>query len=262
MMVGTGCQPSSNATGDDFMKGLFVTDGKLDERAWSGTSMCLYRELGRHFDLAAVEQVVPSWYDLCNEVVNHLPGRKRLAPDRTLPWRRRCAAEVAAACERERPDFVFAPGSLSLAFVDAGVPLFCYIDGTVRAISQSYGGWERSDIEKADALERDALIRTAFVFCASDWVARSVVGDYSVDPSRIGVVGIGANNEIPVGDFGRVADARLKSLGGGGTHSLRRRGLEAQGRRGRTRDAASAFGGGCPGDARHCRVRARDPGRP
>lgn len=244
------------------MKGLFVTDGKLDERAWSGTSMCLYRELGRHFDLAAVEQVVPSWYDLCNEVVNHLPGRKRLAPDRTLPWRRRCAAEVAAACERERPDFVFAPGSLSLAFVDAGVPLFCYIDGTVRAISQSYGGWERSDIEKADALERDALIRTAFVFCASDWVARSVVGDYSVDPSRIGVVGIGANNEIPVGDFGRVADARLKSLGGGGTHSLRRRGLEAQGRRGRTRDAASAFGGGCPGDARHCRVRARDPGRP
>lgn len=197
------------------MKGLFVTDGRLDERAWSGTSMSLYREIGRHFDLVAVEQVVPGWYDLCNKVVNHLPWRKRLAADRTLPWRRHSAAEVAAACERDEAEFVFAPGSLPIALVDVGVPLFCYIDGTVQVISKSYGGWEQSDIAKANALEQDALSRAAYVFCASDWVARSVVNDYGVDLSRIGVVGIGANNEIPVGDFDCVVDARLESFRGG-----------------------------------------------
>lgn len=201
--------------GDGFMKGLFVTDGRLDELAWSGTSMSLYREIGRHFDLVAVEQVVPGWYDLCNKVVNHLPWRKRLAADRTLPWRRHSAAEVAAACERDGAEFVFAPGSLPIALVDVGVPLFCYIDGTVQVISKSYGGWEHSDIAKANALEQDALSRAAYVFCASDWVARSVVNDYGVDPSRIGVVGIGANNEIPVGDFDCVVDARLESFRGG-----------------------------------------------
>jgi hypothetical protein len=235
--------------GDGFMKGLFVTDGRLDERAWSGTSMSLYREIGRHFNLVAVEQVVPGWYDLCNKVVNHLPWRKGLAADRTLPWRRHSASEVAAACEREEAEFVFAPGSLPIALVDVGVPLFCYIDGTVQVISKSYCGWEQSDIAKANVLEQDALSRAAYVFCASDWVAHSVVNDYGVDLSRIGVVGIGANNEIPVSDFDCVVDARLESFRGGGAHPLRWRGLEAQRRTGRARDVASATGGRRPGDA-------------
>lgn len=106
------------------MKGLFITDGKLDERAWSGTSMCLYRQLDKHFDLIPVEQVVPGWYDILAKAANHLPGRKRIVDNRTLPWRRYCVSEVDAIRRREEPDFVFASGSLSVALVDASVPLF------------------------------------------------------------------------------------------------------------------------------------------
>lgn len=32
------------------LKGIFVTDGKLDELSWSGTSMRLYQELSKRYD--------------------------------------------------------------------------------------------------------------------------------------------------------------------------------------------------------------------
>lgn len=85
----------------------------------------------------------------------------------------------------------------------------------MQAISKSYGGWEGFNIAKGDALEYDALTRTNHVFCASDWVANSAVADYGIPQSHVSVVGIGANNEIPVTDFGRIVDDRLKSIRGG-----------------------------------------------
>ena len=195
------------------IRGLYITDGTLDARAWSGTSMCLYGELAKHFSLEIVEQAVPASYDFVCKVRGHLPGRKSLAADRTLPWRRHCARRLARTCSEGKFDFVMSPGSLPIALLDVDVPKFCYVDGTVQAISSSYGGWERADIDKADALERDALGRADLVFSASEWCAQSLRDDYDVSPSRVEVVGIGANNEVVVSDFDGVVRERASSLG-------------------------------------------------
>lgn len=197
------------------LKGIFVTDGKLDELSWSGTSMRLYQELSKRYDLTVLEQVIPNWYDVATKLRNHVPGAMRLPADRTLPWRRHCAKEVAETCRRGGADFVFAPGSLSVALVDVEVPLFCYIDGTVQAISHLYGGWEDADISKADKLERDALNRCATVFCASQWCAKSVRDDYGVSPDAISVVGIGANNEVPISSLESIINRRTSSIDNG-----------------------------------------------
>jgi glycosyltransferase involved in cell wall biosynthesis len=195
------------------MRGLYVTDGVLDARAWSGTSMCLYGELTKRFSLETVEQVVPVAYEFACRAHGHLPGRRSLPADRTLLWRRRCANRLAATCAEWKPDFIMSPGSLPIALLDVDVPKFCYVDGTVRIVSSSYGGWERIDLVKADALESDALGRAALIFSASEWCARSLRDDYGISPSSVDVVGIGANNEVTINDFDGVICDRAASLG-------------------------------------------------
>ena len=113
--------------------------------------------------------------------------------DFAFGWMSR-AAERAA--ERERPGAVIQSG-LVFAPPRAPVPLLLYLDHTY-AISKRYAkvdglpdaGRMSGDYEAA---ERAAYHAADAVLTMSDFVRRSVIDDYGVDPGRVHVIGAGPN---------------------------------------------------------------------
>jgi glycosyltransferase involved in cell wall biosynthesis len=175
-----------------------------DVRAWSGLGYYISRCL----ELAGitVERIGP--------LARHVHPRARACQleaklrGREYPVDRhpRVAGAFAAEVERRLEslpcDFVFSPGTIPIAHLDAGRPVAFWADATFGAMLRHYPafrGLSRRAIRDGLELDTRALAAGRVAFYASEWAARSAVEDHGADPDKVKVIPFGANMPVPDG---------------------------------------------------------------
>ncbi len=190
-----------------------------DFRTQSTRNSALYRALDARPEVEVVGTLspgLPVWRQRVIQALHPAPGRdlwRERAGLSPMYWRAVTAQNERLLREREGTfdvalQFycVWAPGR-----TDAGRTYAMYLDATLALTRRHY---PRSAplgpvaVRRWLALEREAYGRAARIFPMSDWVRRSLIDDYGVDPARIVVAGAGTN--IVAGSLeGRSWDRRV-----------------------------------------------------
>lgn len=106
------------------------------------------------------------------------------------------AAQVEAAVKLHKPNLVYAPGTIPIAYLGGTCPLVFYSDSTFALNHGFYWPEEamsRASIENGHRYERAALSRCALAIYSSQWAAASAVNDYGCEPSKVRSVPRGSN---------------------------------------------------------------------
>src|SRR5260370_26129780 len=103
-----------------------------------------------------------------------------------------------------RCDVLCAPaGSVAIAHLRAKIPIVYFSDTTFRLICGYYPEWRSilpSHMRMGEEIERLAIQNARRLVYASSWAARSAIGDYAADPSKVHIVPFGANIDAPPSD--------------------------------------------------------------
>lgn len=175
--------------------------------SWSGSNRGLFRALGRAGVLdGAFDVEVDGWRRYLGALREYAPDRRAWAQNfRRSPHqfeaRTRNAMRILA--KRPRPHAVLQVGAMFDATRGlTDVPRFCYLDSNSklsdRGGSRSFSHFVKGDYKrKAARRERRIYRGSSGVFVFSDFVRRSLIADYKVDPARVHVVYAGVNLTIP-----------------------------------------------------------------
>ena len=177
-------------------------EGLQDFRTATKRNSGLYRAVDERLPIVhTFTPQLPTWRLRLIQLLHVAPGRDR--------WRRRAGLSPMSfrartnLVERELREHegtfdvvlqiycVFAPGRL-----DAGRPYAMYLDATAALTRRDFPeGMPVSQraYKRWLAFEHDIYRKARRLFPASDWVRRSLIDDYGVDPSKIDVVGAGSN---------------------------------------------------------------------
>lgn len=133
-------------------------------------------------------------------------------PDREPWYLRSLAGQLRKHLRANNPEVVFAPGSHSVAMLDAPCPVVFCADATFANVLDCYDSFSNCApefIAQGHAQERAALSRCAAAVYPTEWAARSAIEVYGAQPERVHVVPFGANVQAPPSAFIRDAiDAR------------------------------------------------------
>ncbi|MDZ7842673.1 MAG: glycosyltransferase family 4 protein [Gammaproteobacteria bacterium] len=98
-------------------------------------------------------------------------------------------------------DVLFAPmGATWIAFLNIDKPIVYMSDATFRLINGYYDpaySLTGKDFAERDEIEQRALERASVVVVTSNWAARSVINDYSINPDKVRVIFSGPNLSAP-----------------------------------------------------------------
>ncbi len=111
--------------------------------------------------------------------------------------------QVAERLGSERPDYLFSPSTIPLAYASTDVPVAFWTDATFGGLVDYYPEFtdlSPETLRNGHRMEGDILHRCRLAFYSSDWAARSAVDLYGADPDRVRVVPFGANLDDPPSD--------------------------------------------------------------
>ena len=154
-----------------------------------------FRELGLDVaELFPLEELGASRRRL-TKVWSHLQGRQYLL-DRDEALLRGFAAQLHAALERTRPDFLFSPSTLPLSYLETDLPLTFCADApfyAMRGYYESFTSLSPRQIDLAEELEAGVLQRSALAVYPTKWAAESAIRHYGINPSQVAEIPFGAN---------------------------------------------------------------------
>lgn len=94
-------------------------------------------------------------------------------------------------------DFILADKcSAEIAFLNTEIPIIYSTDATFGLLHNyylQYKGLTKSSVVEGHIIEQNAINRSTFIVCATEWAARSVVEDYGFNPDKVFVLPRGAN---------------------------------------------------------------------
>jgi glycosyltransferase involved in cell wall biosynthesis len=106
------------------------------------------------------------------------------------------AAQVAKKVRGMRPDIVFSPGTLPIAYLETDLPIVFWSDATFAAMIDFYPdfcGLSSRTVRVGHGYEGSALKKAALAIYSSAWAGHSATQDYGADPSKVVVIPFGAN---------------------------------------------------------------------
>lgn len=184
------------------MKITYVTPyDPLDVSQWSGTSCHLAKALeqtGADVGYVGSLGVHPTFGQRCLRRFYRWRGGK-YQPERSPSMARRMAAAIESRLPAD-PGILFSPGSIPLSMLRTPLRKAFYTDATFAGLLDFYPdftGLCGRSLREGHRLERLALESASVALYSSDWAASTAIRSYGADPSRIGVVPIGANLEDP-----------------------------------------------------------------
>jgi glycosyltransferase involved in cell wall biosynthesis len=91
-------------------------------------------------------------------------------------------------------DFVFAFGSLPVAYLETDKPIYFLTDATFMNLVDYYHfNLQKSFIERNNELEKIAFEKARKIFFSTQWAAESAINFYNIPKDKIEVVPLGAN---------------------------------------------------------------------
>ena len=144
------------------MKILFIHEGKLNIRNWSGTTLSLYHSLkaeGFEVTSLALEDTLRT--RLYKKVLYKL-GRRRGDITRYPIFMKERQRKIVQALQNEKFDAIFAVGSIDAAAIpeDVGTPVYFYTDGTMAIMKgyyPSFSQWDSMTLRYAEKAEQKAV---------------------------------------------------------------------------------------------------------
>lgn len=106
--------------------------------------------------------------------------------------------QVARQIEQQKPDVVFASGTVATAYLDCKPPIVSWSDATFAGMLDFYPAFthlNRQSIKHGHAAEQSALDHSRTILYTSEWAAQTAVENYGIDPARPHIVPRGANIE-------------------------------------------------------------------
>lgn len=98
------------------------------------------------------------------------------------------ARQATRQLKHIRPDVVFSPGTLPIAYLETDRPVAFWTDATFAGIIGLYP-WatrlSRSTLKQGHAIEQAALDRCALAIYSSEWAAKSACVVYGADPAKV-----------------------------------------------------------------------------
>lgn len=144
------------------MKILFINEGKLDIRNWSGTTLSLYECLkAEGFDVIPLA-LEDTWKTKLYKKMIWKLGRRSGDITRYpifMKWRQK---KIVQALQKEKFDAIFTVGSIDAAAIpeDAGIPVYFYTDGTMAIMHgyyPSFSQWDSMTLRYAEKAEQQAV---------------------------------------------------------------------------------------------------------
>ncbi len=93
-------------------------------------------------------------------------------------------------------DCIFAPSSMTVAYLEVEIPVFFYTDATFDGMIDYYPTFVNlcQETQKNGYMaEKKALANAKMAFYASDWAAQSAIKNYGIEQSKVKIVAFGAN---------------------------------------------------------------------
>ncbi len=133
---------------------------------------------------------------LLRKLLYRLTG-KHYRSDREPAFLHASAREFEARTAGRDYDFVFAPGSETVAQLRTTRPITFCADATFANMVDYYWDFTNltaDNLAKGHAQEVAALKRSALAIYSADWAAKSAINDYGADPAKVAVIPFGANH--------------------------------------------------------------------
>jgi glycosyltransferase involved in cell wall biosynthesis len=148
-------------------------------------------------------------------LVGEIAGRRYLR-DRNPALLRDVATEARKVIHALRPDIVFSPGTLPVAWLECDAPVAFWTDATFARVHDFYPEFSKlaaRSVHDSQVMEQQALNRCAAAFYSSAWAARSAVTDYGASPDRVCVAPFGPNlPPLPHTEVGHVIAQRSSTV--------------------------------------------------
>lgn len=205
------------------MKILFILEGDLDVRNWSGTTLSLYNVLSDHgMKVSPLEIHLPKYIRAINKWKRKVSNRSgdlsrgRLCMD----YRRN---RIQKALCQDDFDAIFCVGSIDASAIpeNCGIPVYYYTDGTMAIMKGYYSEFSNWDFQTLKDAEDAELIAATNaqktgggILATSQWAADSFIRDYGVKRSSVYVVRIGGNHmkEYKSSDINRIISDRIQNI--------------------------------------------------
>jgi glycosyltransferase involved in cell wall biosynthesis len=187
------------------MKIAFVTThNSSDVHAWSGI---IYHMLAALRDSGLEVETVDALRDpysglfKAKRIFKNVVLRKNYLRDREPLTLRSYARQVEDHLGRLKPDIIFSPGTIPIAYLRTNIPIIFWTDSNFDGMINFYPEFTNlcdETLRNGHAMEQAALSNCRLAIYSSEWAAKTAIDSYDVDHRKIKVVTLGANfNRFP-----------------------------------------------------------------
>jgi glycosyltransferase involved in cell wall biosynthesis len=182
------------------MKIAFVTNlDSSDVRAWSGTVLNMRRGLEQSgLDVEVIDKLRDPYgvFFKAKRVAKNVVLQKNYLRDREPSTLRSYARQIESELNRIKPNIIFSPGTIPIAYLRTEIPIIFWADATFDGMINFYPEFSNlcdETIRNGRRMEQAALSKCRLAIYSSEWAAESASDNYDVDSKKIKVVPYGAN---------------------------------------------------------------------
>jgi glycosyltransferase involved in cell wall biosynthesis len=182
------------------MKIAFVTThDSSDVHAWSGI---IYHMLAALKDSGLEVETIDALHDpysvlfKAKRIFKNVVLRKNYLRDREPLTLRSYARQVADHLSRLKPDIIFSPGTIPIAYLRTSIPIIFWTDANFDGMINFYPEFTNlcdETLRNGHMMEQAALSNCRLAIYSSGWAAKTAIDNYDVDYRKIKVVTFGAN---------------------------------------------------------------------
>lgn len=141
---------------------------------------------------------------------------KKYLRDREPVILKHYARQVSDKLRFLKPDIIFSPGTVPIAYLEHKKPIAFWTDATFAGNMDFYPYYSnlcKRSIEDGNKMERLTLQKSALAIYSSDWAAQTAIDYYKVDKSKVKVVPFGANIEAKMSfeDIKNIVNSRPRN---------------------------------------------------
>jgi glycosyltransferase involved in cell wall biosynthesis len=182
------------------MKAAFVTThDSSDVHAWSGTVFHILealKESGLKVETIDGLRDPYSLFFRTKRIYKNFVRGKNYFRDREPLTLRSYAKQVENQLDRLKPDIVFSPGTIPIAYLRTDKPIVFWTDATFDGMIDYYPAYKNlceETIQNGRKMEQAALSNCRLAIYSSEWAAKTAISNYNVDHKKVKVVPFGAN---------------------------------------------------------------------
>ncbi len=174
-----------------------------------------FEKFGVEVEIGTSPIPILKYYFYIYKKIYWLLFHKNYLLDRAIPVLKSSAKSISKQIENSDADFIFAFGTLPIAFLETNKPIYFITDGTFEVMNDynpNYANVCEHSYKNAEMLENIGFSKARKIFLSSEWAIQSALNHYKVPSSKIVHTYLGANipNSPSLNEVKQFIDERSK----------------------------------------------------